>query len=199
MLKFYRLEARRILAGQKKMSTTLVTARGAVVLSRETKGIDSQAACWKCLQGKAFGLQRFVEKLRTKVDNAGGIQSGLRNHPGEGAQMTNIEARFVGVELYFEDLERAKRFYAETLNLTIAEDEPGHHAKFDNEKGFICLEKKGVESYPSQDKAVLFFEVLDLEAAIAAIGKERLVHGEKAWAVLHDPEGHNVLLFERRN
>lgn len=113
--------------------------------------------------------------------------------------MADIGARFVGVELYFEDLERAKRFYAETLNLSIAEDEPGHHAKFDCERGFVCLEKKGVESYPSKDKAVLFFEVRDLEAAIAAVGKERVVHAENAWAVLHDPQGHNVLLIERRS
>lgn len=111
--------------------------------------------------------------------------------------MARIEARFVGVELYFDDLERAKAFYSSTLGLEISEDEPGHHAKFDSDKGFLCLERKGIESYPSRDKAVLFFEVPDLEAAVRVIGKEKLVHAERAWAVLHDPEGHNVLLLER--
>lgn len=111
--------------------------------------------------------------------------------------MTRIEARFVGVELYFDDLDRAKAFYSSTLGLEISEDQPGHHAKFNSDKGFLCLERKGVESYPSKDKAVLFFEVPDLEAAIRAIGKEKLVHAELSWAVLHDPEGHNVLLLER--
>lgn len=111
--------------------------------------------------------------------------------------MARIEARFVGVELYFDDLERAKAFYSSTLGLEISEDEPGHHAKFNNDKGFLCLERKGVESYPSKDKAVLFFEVSNLEAEIQTIGKERLVHAERSWAVLHDPEGHNVLLLER--
>jgi hypothetical protein len=48
---------------------------------------------------------------------------------------------------------------------------------------------------------VLFFEVPDLAAAIDAIGRERLIasnldQGERRWAVLHDPEQHNVVLFE---
>jgi len=111
--------------------------------------------------------------------------------------MTSIRAQFVGVEPYFDDLERAKAFYSATLGLEISEDEPGHHAKFNSDKGFLCLERKGAESYPSKDKAVLFFEVPNLEAAIRAIGKEKLVHSERSWAVLHDPEGHNVLLLER--
>ena len=35
-----------------------------------------------------------------------------------------IGARFLGVELYFEDLERAERFYRNVLGLRIAEEEP---------------------------------------------------------------------------
>jgi predicted enzyme related to lactoylglutathione lyase len=105
--------------------------------------------------------------------------------------------RFVGVELYFEDLDRARNFYVERLGLSISEEEPGHHAKFNGEAGFICLEKKGVEGYPSKDKAVLFFEVPDLKTAIEAIGRENIVKAEATWAVLHDPEGHNVLLLQR--
>jgi hypothetical protein len=61
---------------------------------------------------------------------------------------------------------------------------------------FICLERKGVESYPSKDKAVLFFSVRDVKSAVAAIGPEKFVHVEPAWAVLHNPEGHNVLLLQ---
>ena len=105
-------------------------------------------------------------------------------------------ARFVGVELHCDDVQKAKSFYASVLGLQIAEEQGGHHAKFAGQAGFICLEKKGVESYPSKDKAVLLFEVADLEASIAAIGRERLVRVEKSWAVLHDPEGHSVLLLE---
>jgi predicted enzyme related to lactoylglutathione lyase len=106
-------------------------------------------------------------------------------------------AQFVGVELYFEDLERARQFYAETLGLSISDQQAGHHAKFESEAGFICLERKGVENYPSKDKAVLFFEVPDLKSAIHAIGEENIVKSESTWAVLHDPEGHNVLLWQR--
>lgn len=111
--------------------------------------------------------------------------------------MNRIQAQFVGIELYFENLDRAKRFYVETLGLMPSEDQPGHHAKFESGAGFICLEKKGVESYPSKDKAVLFFEVANLKAAINAVGRESVVKSEARWAVLHDPEGHNVLLLQR--
>ncbi len=111
--------------------------------------------------------------------------------------MSGIRGRFLGVELYFEDLDRARNFYIETLGLSISDEQPGHHAKFDAaESGFVCLEQKGAEDYPSRDKAVLFFEVLDLEAAIEAVGRDRIVHQEARWAVLHDPEGHNILLIE---
>ena len=111
--------------------------------------------------------------------------------------MKKAPLQFAGVELYFEDLPRAKKFYAETLGLELSHEQLGHHAKFGSEAGFICLERKGVESYPSQDKAVIFFEVPDLEAAINAIGPEKILQSEANWAALHDPEGHNILLLQR--
>jgi hypothetical protein len=83
------------------------------------------------------------------------------------------------------------------MGLEVSDEEAGHHSKFDSGRGFICLERKGVESYPSKDKAVLFFEVPNLAVAIAAIGEDQLVQREAGWAVLHDPEGHNVLLLQR--
>lgn len=113
--------------------------------------------------------------------------------------MERIQARFVGVEVYFENLERAKKFYTETLGLKVSDEQVGHHAKFDSDAGFVCLERKGSESYPSKDKAVLFFEVPDLGLAIAAIGQDRLVQSEGTWPVLHDPEGHKILLLQRSN
>jgi predicted enzyme related to lactoylglutathione lyase len=111
--------------------------------------------------------------------------------------MDRIQAQFVGVELYFENLELAKKFYLETMGLEVSDEQVRHHAKFDSGAGFVCLERKGSESYPSKDKAVLFFEVRNLRSAIAAIGQDRLVQSEPTWAVLHDPEGHNILLLER--
>jgi len=110
--------------------------------------------------------------------------------------MQPIQARFVGVELYFDDLEGAKNFYEETLDLAVSDEQAGHHVQFDGGGRFICLERKGAESYPSKDKAVLFFEVPSLKSAMAAIGQEKIVHSEPTWAVLHDPEGHNVLLLQ---
>ncbi len=109
---------------------------------------------------------------------------------------------FAGVELYFQDLPRAKEFYKDVLGLDLEEDDPTHHAKFRLGERFLCLEKKGVEDYPSLDKAVLFFEVNDLAAFAAQVGPERIVQtgpqaGPPRWAVLHDPEGHNILILQK--
>lgn len=113
--------------------------------------------------------------------------------------------RMVGVELYADDLETAKKFYRETLRLKLTEEAPGHFAQFDVGDRFLCVERKGSENYPSRDKVVIFFEVPDLAQAIDSFGRERIVGSEPAgegkrppWAVLHDPEGHNILLLEAR-
>jgi predicted enzyme related to lactoylglutathione lyase len=117
----------------------------------------------------------------------------------------SINARLVGVELYFDDLAAAKSFYEGTLGLDLFGEQAGHHAQFNVGQAFLCLEKKGVEDYPSRDKAVIFLEVPNVQAAVAAIGQERFAHvatGDEStrppWAVLHDTEGHNVLLLEAR-
>lgn len=111
--------------------------------------------------------------------------------------MEALSARFAGVELYFSDLKKARAFYTDTLGLQISDEDPQRYSKFRAGAGFVCLERKGSESYPSQDKAVLFFEVSDLQAAISTIGEQRFVERQAKWAVLHDPEGHNVLLLQR--
>lgn len=50
---------------------------------------------------------------------------------------------------------------------------------------------------------MLFFEVSELEAAVQSLGRERIVRyepqggaGRSPWAVLHDTEGHNILLLQ---
>jgi len=125
--------------------------------------------------------------------------------------MNNVPAaqmkpRLVGFELYFEDLDSAKRFYQAVLGMELSDEQAGHHARFEGGAVFLCLERKGVESYPSRDKAVVFIEVPDIEAMIEKIGRERVLHVERradsqqpAWAVLHDPEGHNVLLLQAKD
>jgi predicted enzyme related to lactoylglutathione lyase len=111
---------------------------------------------------------------------------------------------FVGVELYFDHLEAAKRFYRDALYLEISDEQLRNYVKFGSGSKFICLERKGSESYPSRDKAVLFFEVSDLSAVIEAVGRGRIIHSEPehedrpGWAVIHDPEGHNILLLQSR-
>ncbi len=108
--------------------------------------------------------------------------------------------RLAGVELYFEHLEQARRFYSETLGLELQEHQPAHHAKFGLTGGFLCLEQKGVEPYPSADKAVVFVEVADLQAHLTQVGSAHVVgvdsSGPPAWAAVRDPEGHTVLLVQ---
>lgn len=119
--------------------------------------------------------------------------------------MPGLKLRMAGVELYFDNLDRAKKFYVETLGLRVTGEMAGHHVQFDGGSAFICLECKGAENYPSRDKAVLFFEVPDVARAIESLGRERIVGSDlggktrEKWAVLHDPEGHNILLLESRN
>jgi predicted enzyme related to lactoylglutathione lyase len=112
-----------------------------------------------------------------------------------------VPPRFVGVELYFEDLDRARAFYRDVLGLEVTDETPGHYVRFLQANGFVCLERKGSESYPSRDKAVLFFEVDSLDQVLSKFadrvaGKSK--PGDRSvWAVVHDPEGHNVLLMEK--
>lgn len=92
--------------------------------------------------------------------------------------MSDISARLVGVKLYLEDLQGARKPYLHTLGLHISDEQPGHHAKFATDAAFVCLETKGSESYPSRDKALLFFEVHDLRAAVMAVGAHRFLRSE---------------------
>ena len=114
--------------------------------------------------------------------------------------MHRLHPRLAGIELYFDDLPRAQAFYTDVLGLDLAEEQAGHHAKFTTGTAFVCVEERGVEAYPSADKAVLFLEVPDLARALEGIGSERVVRAEltaaSAWAVVHDPEGHNILLLQ---
>jgi predicted enzyme related to lactoylglutathione lyase len=112
-----------------------------------------------------------------------------------------VPPRFVGVELYFEDLDRARGFYRDVLGLEVTDETPEHYVRFLQSNGFICLERKGSESYSSRDKAVLFFEVDNLDQALFKMA-DRVVGQSKpgdptVWAVVHDPEGHNVLFMEK--
>ena len=108
--------------------------------------------------------------------------------------------RLVGVELYFDDLNRAQAFYATALGLTLADAAAGHHAKFDTPSGFVCLEQRGTETYPSADKAVLFIDVSDLRRKLDTLGPQHVVRYEPTahppWAAVHDPEGHTVVLIQ---
>ena len=119
-------------------------------------------------------------------------------------QCPDPKPRFIGFELYFEDLKGATEFYRDTLGLDLSEEMAGHHAKFDSQDGFLCFERKGSESYPSSDKAVVFLEVSALQNTVEKIGRDRFLQiepkgsgGHAPWAVLHDPEGHNVLILEK--
>jgi catechol 2,3-dioxygenase-like lactoylglutathione lyase family enzyme len=114
--------------------------------------------------------------------------------------MPDPRARLAGVELYFVDLPAATEFYTHVLGLKVTESEPAHHTQLATGTAFLCLERKGAEDYPSADKAVVFLEVPDLDAAVQRIGTQRFLRveatGPQRWAALRDPEGHTVMLLE---
>jgi catechol 2,3-dioxygenase-like lactoylglutathione lyase family enzyme len=114
--------------------------------------------------------------------------------------MTTLTARLAGVELYFDDLDTAKDFYTNTLGLPLQEDQPDHHAMLRIGDGFVCLERKGMENYPSADKAVLFLEVPNVRAALDRLVSADVLGSDlsaaKPWAAVRDPEGHTVLLLQ---
>jgi catechol 2,3-dioxygenase-like lactoylglutathione lyase family enzyme len=116
---------------------------------------------------------------------------------------TGPQHRLLGMELYFEDVSRARDFYRDILGMLVEEEQAAHHTKLALQGGFLCLERKGAENYPSQDKAVVFIEVADLRSFVGSVVSERFVRVELGasprWAVLHDPEGHNVVCIEAAN
>ena len=117
--------------------------------------------------------------------------------------LDKLNAHFIGVELYYDDLKRGKQFYTNVLGLKLLDEEEGRYARFDAGESFVCLERKGTETYPSHDKAVVFLEVSNLAAAIRCLGEEMIVATKpigdgrrRPWAALHDPEGYNIVLVE---
>ena len=116
--------------------------------------------------------------------------------------MSGLQPRLAGVELYFDDLAKATRFYRETLGLRLRESDPQRYATFGLAAGFLCLERKGGEAYPSADKAVVFIEVADLRAAIEAVPRRQRLraawHAAPPWAAVRDTEGPTVLLLQRK-
>jgi catechol 2,3-dioxygenase-like lactoylglutathione lyase family enzyme len=110
--------------------------------------------------------------------------------------MPHSKVRFVGFELYFDDLERARRFYTTKLGLRTIEQDRTHHVKLAGGDAFLCLERKGVE------KAVVFVEVPDLQATVAKFGSSEIVgrglKAEQPWVAIRDPEGHTVVLLQER-
>jgi hypothetical protein len=70
MMKVYREGARRILAGQKKLSTILITARGAEPPTVPMKNVDSKADDRERPIGQGGQPDAFVENLRIGVDNS---------------------------------------------------------------------------------------------------------------------------------
>jgi predicted enzyme related to lactoylglutathione lyase len=114
-----------------------------------------------------------------------------------------FSTRLVGIELYFDDLQQGKQFYGDVFGLKLLDEVAGHHARFEAGGSFVCLERKGSESYTSRDKAVVFLEVSNLSEAIRHIGEEKIVatkplgeEGRRPWAAFHDPEGYNIVVVE---
>ena len=62
--------------------------------------------------------------------------------------MERIRARFVGVELYFENLEKAKKFYIETMGLEVSDEQVGHHASSKVVPALFASNGRGLNRIP---------------------------------------------------
>ena len=101
----------------------------------------------------------------------------------------------VGVELYFEDLERAKEFYLDTLGPRISDEQPVTRPSSVLMPRLSAWKQKGPSPIPPAIRPCFSFEVPDPPAAVTAIGQHCSARSQPRWAVLHDPEGHNILLL----
>ena len=77
------------------------------------------------------------------------------------------------------------------------DEQIGHYAKF-VALDLLVISEKVLILIPQRIRQFSFFEVPELHAAIAAIDLERITRSEPGWAVLYDPEGHHVVLFQAR-
>ncbi|MCY6381256.1 VOC family protein [Hoeflea prorocentri] len=119
--------------------------------------------------------------------------------------------RFVNPLPFVADMDRSRRFYTQVLGLEIVEDH-GDFVRFDN--GFAIHEGAsllrsvfGRTSKPTEpfgrDNLVLYFEVEDLDATFADIGKKvDLIHpvqmqgwGQRVFR-FHDPDRHIIEIGE---
>jgi hypothetical protein len=48
----------------------------------------------------------------------------------EARRLNKLNARLVGIELYFDDSPQGKRFYTETLGLNLLDEDPSRYARF---------------------------------------------------------------------
>jgi len=110
------------------------------------------------------------------------------------------------VELYFDDLEAAKRFYQETSASTFFTSSPGITYSLKPAGHSYAWRRREWKNTLPAIKPCIFLEVADVRSAGERLGKEKVVHfdvgnahGGSPWAVLHDPEGQNVLLLQANN
>src|SRR3989442_7438367 len=84
---------------------------------------------------------RFVSRrigAQTKCEWSSG-----RLEPGEAPRMNRERPHLLGMELYFEDLSRAREFYLRVLGLDLKEEAAGHFARFDGAaRSFVWRRKE---------------------------------------------------------
>lgn len=66
--------------------------------------------------------------------------------------MQPIHAQLIGIELYFDDLDKARKFYKDILGLTITEELADHRAQFESAGRFICLSARGLSRTPRKTR-----------------------------------------------
>ena len=109
-------------------------------------------------------------------------------------------AKLAGIELYFDDVPSATKFYRETLGFPLGRHGEGHRAKLEIGSQFLCLESKREDNDSAAAKTVVFVEIDDVRAVLERIGPRHITGIDlgvpQPWAAIRDPEGHTVVLLQ---
>ena len=65
--------------------------------------------------------------------------------------------QLAGVELYFDDVEKAKRFYREVVGLTVLDEQSRHYARFAGGPALCVSNVKGRNPIRRRTKPYCFF------------------------------------------
>lgn len=112
--------------------------------------------------------------------------------------------RCLFVAVTTKDLERARGFWVGALGFRVTEEQKGHHFMLDAKGLRLCIDlEDGATHVAGGGDPVLGFHVRSLASALEGLARrgvkpeQRTTQGERGvYALLRDPDGHQVVLTE---